>query len=132
MFVGASEPVSALDWVDVSVNAVTALATLAAVIFSVRQAQKADQRADEAERRAQAAEDRQQTLDEANIRRRDEDLRTERLRVLADLEKERYWLKAAESYGDHPRVAEGQATVRAAEVRLRQIADALQEPVSGD
>jgi len=66
------------------VSLMAALATLAAVVAVTNSIR--------ANRRAERAEARQQTIDEENIRRRDEDLRIERARTQADLEKHEYWL----------------------------------------
>lgn len=102
------------------VSLVAAVGTLAAVVVAVVSSVQANRRADRAEAR-------QQTIDEDNIRRRDEDLRIERARITADLEKYEYWLSVAKSYEDQPRRSELEAQVFAARTRLDQIARALGE-----
>lgn len=102
------------------VSLVAALATLVAVGVAVTDSITAN-------RRAERAEARQQTIDEENIRRRDEDLRIEKARIKADLEKYEYWLSVAKSYQDQLRQAELEMQVLAARTRLDQITRALGE-----
>ncbi len=118
----------ATDWWMFGAMAASAAATLAVVVVAVLDSRRANRRAIVAEARAEHAEQRQQTIDEENIRRRDEDLRVERTRILADVEKYEYWRSVASQYDDGSRLTQINADLEAAQIRLGQIGRALGEP----
>ena len=84
------------DWPMFWVSLVAAAGTLAAVVVAVVSSVQANRRADQAEAR-------QQTIDEDNIRRRDEDLRIERARITADLD----YIASGPSSARHERCRQG-------------------------
>ncbi|GLK17190.1 hypothetical protein [Herbiconiux flava] len=120
-------PDSASDWWNFAANVFIGLVTLLALIVAIRDSVLANRRARAAEEQTAYARAAEAAAQHTLATRAERSLRNELQQVLADQEKNRYWLQVAESYGDALRIGQIEATLAGLAMREAEIREDLYE-----